>query len=77
MTARLALVLAVLAGCTIPAVAAPTQTAPVSGQPILGAILDEIPIDATHPPIDDPELRRRVVMNLDDAPPHGIPRPTQ
>ncbi len=32
MTARLALVLAVLAGCTItPADAAPTQTAPVSG----------------------------------------------
>lgn len=34
MTARLALVLAVLAGCTItPADAAPTQTAPVSGLP--------------------------------------------
>lgn len=46
-----------------------------AGQPLLGAILDEIPIDATHPPIDDPELRRRVVMNLDDTPPHGIPRP--
>ena len=34
MTARLALVLAVLAGCTLaPADAAPTQTAPVSGLP--------------------------------------------
>jgi len=34
MTARLALALAVLAGCTIaPADAAPTQTAPVSGLP--------------------------------------------
>jgi len=46
MTARLALVLAVLAGCTItPADAAPTQTAPVSGLPAAAvATMPAVPV---------------------------------
>ena len=61
MTARLALVLAVLAGCTItPADAAPTQTAPLSGLPAAVAVSTLPP--STSPPIVAPALAEAVAV---------------